>query len=115
LENAEKYRMEAEDQDTKESGNDKSKADKPYFLFAEWGCMDIQNGEQAVEDDAEEDGVPNDDDGIAGMVTPKGRFLSGGKAKSCCPTSQIVRSAGEMRQLADPPVTDRTLVPMPAL
>ena len=73
-------------------------------LFAEWGCMDIQNGEQAVEDDGEEDGVPDDDEGIAGMVTPKGRFPIGGKAKSYCPTSQIVRFAGEMRQLADPPV-----------
>ena len=30
LEDAGKNRMEAEDQDTKESGNDKSKADKPY-------------------------------------------------------------------------------------
>jgi hypothetical protein len=79
--------MEAEYQDPKESGNDKSKADKPYSLFAKWGCMDIQNGKQAIEDDGEEDGIPNDDDGIAGMVTPKGRFHNGGKAKSYRPTS----------------------------
>jgi len=115
LKDAEKYRVEAEDQDSNESGNYENKADKPYFLFAEWGCMCIQNGKQAVEDDGEEDGVPNDDDGIARMVTPKGRFHIGGKAKSYCPTSQIVRFSGEMRQLADPPINDRTLIPRLAL
>jgi len=103
--------MEAEYQDPKESGNDNGKADKPDSLLAEWGCMDIQNGEQAIEDDGEENGVPNDYDGIAGMVTPKGCFHISGEAKSYCPTSQIVRFAGEMCQLADPPLNDRALIP----
>jgi len=57
--------------------------------------MDIQNGKQAVEDDGEEDGVPDDDDGIAGMVTPKRRFLIGGKAESYRPTRQIVDPPGK--------------------
>jgi hypothetical protein len=77
--------------------------------------MDIQNGEQAIEDDGEEDGITDDNKGIAGMVTPKGRFHIGGKAKSYCPSSQIVRFAGEICQLAVPPFNDRSLIPRLAL
>ena len=77
--------------------------------------MDIQNGEQAIEEDGEDDGIADSDKGIAGMVTPKGRFHIGGKAKSYCPTSQVVRFVGKLRQLVDPPVNDRSLIPRLAL
>jgi hypothetical protein len=87
--------MEAENQDSNKSGNDEGKANKPYCLFAQWGCMDVQNGEQGIEDDGEDEGGPDDHDGIAGMVTPKGRFHIRGKSKPYCCTSQIVRFAGE--------------------
>jgi len=106
LNDAEKYRVEAENQDSNESRNYQGKADEPYGLFAQWCCMDVQNSEQAIEDDGEEDGKTYDDKGIAGMVTPKGRFYIGGKAKFYCPTRQIVRFAGEMHQLANPPINN---------
>ena len=77
--------------------------------------MDIQNGEQAIEEDGEEDGIADGDKRIAGMVTLKGRFHIGRKAKSYCPSSQIVRFAGEIYQLAVPPFNDRSLIPRLAL
>jgi hypothetical protein len=82
LEDAEEYRKEAEDQDREERGNDESKADKPNGLFAERSRMDIQDGEEAIQDNAEEDGITDDNERIAGMGSPKSRFHIGGKSES---------------------------------
>jgi hypothetical protein len=103
LKDAEKYRVKAKNQDSNESGDDERKADKPYSLFAQWSCMNVQNSEQAIEDDREEDGITNCDKGIAGMVTPKSHFHVAGKAESYGLTSQVVRFAGDKRHLANSP------------
>jgi len=95
LEDAGKNRMEAEYQDPKESGNDNGKADKPDSLLAEWGCMDIQNGEQAIEDDGERMAYRMITTELRNG-TPKGRFHISGEAKSIAPRARSSDSLGNV-------------------
>jgi len=93
LKDPEKYRVEAEYQDTKKGGNYESKADEPKSLIAARGRINIQDGEQTVEENGEQYAEPGDDKGISGMIPPKGRFHIAREAKPCCAAKQTVRIA----------------------
>ncbi|MGZ8459653.1 MAG: hypothetical protein ACXWW2_04430 [Candidatus Deferrimicrobiaceae bacterium] len=82
--------MEAEDKHIDKSRNNDCKADKPNCLFTERSCVDAQDAEQTEEDYGEDESDPDNDNGVAGIVTPEGHLRIAGETESGCAPGEIV-------------------------